>query len=112
MQILSPEFLSEYKKPIINIHHSFLPSFKGAEPYRQAYDRGVKIIGASAHYVTEVLDEGPIIEQVVERVSHRDDVEALKRKGRNLEKVALSNAIHTHIEHRIIRYRNKTIVFS
>ncbi len=111
MQILTPEFFDDYPKDIINIHHSFLPSFKGANPYRQAYDRGVKIIGATAHYVTPELDEGPIIEQIVDRVSHRDDPEDLKRKGRNLEKMALVNAIHAHIEHRVIRYKNKTVVF-
>ena len=111
MQILSEEFLHSYTNDIINIHHSFLPSFKGADPYRQAYERGVKVIGATAHYVTGDLDEGPIIEQIVERVSHRDTVEALKRKGRNLEKLALANAIRAHIEHRVIRDRNKTVVF-
>ncbi len=111
MQIVSDEFINEYQRDIINIHHSFLPSFKGANPYRQAYDRGVKVIGATAHYVTGDLDEGPIIEQVVERVSHRDKPEDLKRKGRNLEKLALANAIRAHIERRIIRYKNKTIVF-
>lgn len=111
MQILSSGFLNDFGKDIINIHHSFLPSFKGADPYRQAYERGVKIIGATAHYVTIDLDEGPIIEQCVERVSHRDNVDALRRKGRNLEKLALSNAVRAHCEHRIIRYQNKTIVF-
>jgi formyltetrahydrofolate deformylase len=111
MQILSGDFLEDYGRDVINIHHSFLPSFKGADPYRQAYDRGVKVIGATAHYVTANLDEGPIIEQVVERVSHRDEVAALKRKGKNLEKVALANAIAAHVEHRVIRYENKTIVF-
>jgi formyltetrahydrofolate deformylase len=111
MQILTPYFMDNYPHDIINIHHSFLPSFKGANPYQQAYDRGVKLIGATAHYVTLELDEGPIIEQMVERVSHRDNVEVLKRKGKNLEKIALVNAIHAHIEHRIIKYRNKTVVF-
>ncbi|MFP4015001.1 MAG: formyltetrahydrofolate deformylase [Chitinispirillaceae bacterium] len=112
MQILSPFLLSEYKKDIINIHHSFLPSFKGANPYRQAYNRGVKVIGATAHFVTADLDEGPIIEQVVERVSHRDDEKMMKKKGKNLEKLALANAIGLYSEHRIIRFQNKTIVFS
>ncbi|MFW5775055.1 MAG: formyltetrahydrofolate deformylase [Chitinivibrionales bacterium] len=112
MQILSGYFIAGYGKDIINIHHSFLPSFKGANPYRQAYDRGVKVIGATAHYVTEDLDEGPIIEQVVENVSHRDTVQDLKRKGKHLEKIALANAIRAHIEHRVIRFRNKTIVFA
>lgn len=111
MQILTPVFIDGYPRDVINIHHSFLPSFKGANPYQQAYDRGVKLIGATAHYVTLELDEGPIIAQAVERVSHRDNVEDLKRKGKNLEKTALVNAIHAHIEHRVIRYRNKTIVF-
>mgnify|MGYP000216547837 CR=1 FL=1 len=112
MQILTPQFLKAYGRDIINIHHSFLPSFKGADPYRQAYERGVKLIGATAHYVTEDLDEGPIIEQLVDRVSHRDNIEMLKRKGKNLEKLALANAIQAHAEHRIIRYCNKTIVFT
>jgi len=111
MQIISDDFLKAYGKDIINIHHSFLPSFKGANPYRQAYERGVKVIGATAHYVTSDLDEGPIIEQVVEHVSHRDTIDALKSKGRNLEKRALANAIMAHLEHRIIRFENKTIVF-
>lgn len=112
MQILSPGFLHEYGREVINIHHSFLPSFKGADPYRQAWERGVKIIGATAHYVTGDLDEGPIIEQTVTPVSHRDDVEALKRKGRNLEKLALANAVRAHLEHRVIRFDNRTIVFA
>jgi formyltetrahydrofolate deformylase len=112
MQIISPDFINSYNRDIINIHHSFLPSFKGADPYRQAYERGVKVIGATAHYVTPQLDEGPIIEQMVEKVTHRDNVESLKRKGRNLEKTALANAIMAHIEHRVIRFENKTIVFS
>lgn len=111
MQILTDGFLAAYKKDLINIHHSFLPSFKGANPYKQAYDRGVKVIGATAHFVTPELDEGPIIEQVVERVSHKDRTDDLKRKGKNLEKIALANAIRVYIEHRIIRYQNKTIVF-
>jgi formyltetrahydrofolate deformylase len=112
MQIFTPQFFAGYTNDIINIHHSFLPSFKGSDPYRQAYEKGVKVIGATAHYVSVELDEGPIIEQLVERVSHRDNVEVLKRKGRNLEKLALANAIQAHIEHRIIRYQNKTIVFA
>lgn len=111
MRILSDGFLAAYKRDIINIHHSFLPSFKGADPYRQAYERGVKIIGATAHYVTPALDEGPIIEQMVERVYYKDTVEDLKRKGRNLEKLALANAIHAHLDHRIIRHAQRTIVF-
>ncbi|MDX9972696.1 MAG: formyltetrahydrofolate deformylase [FCB group bacterium] len=111
MQILTESFMNGYTKDIINIHHSFLPSFKGANPYRQAYERGVKLIGATAHYVTLDLDEGPIIEQLVTHVSHRDNPDDLKRKGKNLEKIALVNAIQAHIEHRVIRYKNKTVVF-
>lgn len=111
MQIISSDFIESYGKDIINIHHSFLPSFKGANPYRQAYERGVKIIGATAHYVTADLDEGPIIEQMVERVSHRDTVDDLKRKGRNLEKLALANALLMRMQSRIIRFQNRTIVF-
>lgn len=111
MQILSGDFIREYGRDIINIHHSFLPSFVGADPYRQAYLRGVKIIGATAHFVTEDLDEGPIIEQMVERVNHRYDVAGLKRLGRNLEQLALARAVHAQLEHRILRYRNKTVVF-
>ncbi len=110
MQVLSADFLRAYGKDVINIHHSFLPSFKGADPYRQAYDRGVKIIGATAHFATTDLDEGPIIEQVVGPVSHKDSVEDLRQKGRELERAALANAIRAYIEHRVIRYRNKTII--
>ena len=112
MQILSADFIERFGGDIINIHHSFLPSFMGADPYRQAWERGVKIIGATAHYVTEKLDEGPIIEQIVERVSHRDDVDSLRRKGKNLERQALYTAILAHTERRILRCRNKTIVFA
>lgn len=112
MQILSPKFIEAYGRDIINIHHSFLPSFKGAAPYKQAFDRGVKVIGATAHFVTDDLDEGPIIEQVVSKVSHRDSVESLMRKGQNLEKQALAQAVHDYTEYRIIRYHHKTIVFS
>jgi formyltetrahydrofolate deformylase len=111
MQILSESFISSFNKPIINIHHSFLPSFKGANPYRQAYERGVKLIGATSHYVTADLDEGPIIEQVVDRVSHRDNVDTLMRKGKKLEQIALANALRAHTEFRVLRYSNKTIVF-
>jgi len=110
MQVLTSDFLVKYGRDVINIHHSFLPSFKGADPYRQAYDRGVKIIGATAHFATTDLDEGPIIEQVVGPVSHKDTVEDLRAKGRDLEKAALANAIRMYVEHRVIRYRNKTIV--
>ena len=111
MQIVSDGFLAAYKKDIINIHHSFLPSFKGANPYRQAYDRGVKVIGATSHFVTPQLDEGPIIEQVVERVYYKDTLEDLKRKGRNLEQQALANAIRAYANHRVIRVGQKTVVF-
>lgn len=112
MQILSSDFLDQFKKPIINIHHSFLPSFKGADPYRQAFDRGVKVIGATAHYVTPDLDEGPITAQMVSPVSHRDSAESMRRKGKHMEKVTLLEAIQLHIDHRVIPYENKTIVFS
>lgn len=111
MQILSNEFVSRYPQRIINIHHSFLPAFVGARPYHQAFERGVKIIGATSHYVTEVLDDGPIIEQDVVRVSHRDTVEDLIRKGRDLEKVVLSRAVRWHVENRVLVYGNKTVVF-
>lgn len=111
MQILSDSFLREYSNDIINIHHSFLPSFKGANPYRQAFDRGVKVIGATAHFVTADLDEGPIITQMVESVSHRDGVDDLVRTGKNLEKRSFSAAIHAYIDYKIIRYKNRTIVF-
>ena len=111
MQILSNEFVNRYPQRIINIHHSFLPAFVGARPYRQAFERGVKLIGATSHYVTEVLDDGPIIEQDVVRVSHRDTVEDLIRKGRDLEKVVLSRAVRAHAENRVLVYGNKTVVF-
>ena len=111
MQILSNNFVIRYPQRIINIHHSFLPAFVGARPYHQAFERGVKLIGATSHYVTEVLDDGPIIEQDVVRVSHRDTVEDLIRKGRDLEKVVLSRAVRLHIESRVLVYGNKTVVF-
>jgi formyltetrahydrofolate deformylase len=111
MQILSNDFVNRYPQRIINIHHSFLPAFVGARPYHQAFERGVKLIGATSHYVTEVLDDGPIIEQDVVRVSHRDTVEDLIRKGRDLEKVVLSRAVRWHIENRVLLYGNKTVVF-
>ncbi|HMS85957.1 MAG TPA: formyltetrahydrofolate deformylase [Nitrospira sp.] len=111
MQILSAEFLTQVGCPVINIHHSFLPAFIGANPYRQAYDRGVKIIGATAHYATQDLDEGPIIEQDVIRVGHRDTVEDLVRKGRDLEEVVLARAVRRHIERRVLVYGRKTVVF-
>jgi formyltetrahydrofolate deformylase len=111
MQILSHEFISEYLYRIINIHHSFLPAFVGAKPYHQAFARGVKLIGATSHYVTDVLDDGPIIEQDVVRISHRDTVETLIEKGRDLEKLVLSRAVRWHIENRVLLYANKTVVF-
>ncbi len=111
MQILSNDFVNRYPQRIINIHHSFLPAFVGARPYHQAFERGVKLIGATSHYVTEVLDDGPIIEQDVVRVSHQDTVEDLIRKGRDLEKVVLSRAVRWHVENRVLLYGNKTVVF-
>lgn len=111
MQILSNEFVNEYPQRIINIHHSFLPAFVGAKPYQQAFQRGVKLIGATSHYVTEVLDDGPIIEQDVVRISHRDSLDDLLQKGRDLEKVVLSRAVRWHIENRVLLYGNKTVVF-
>lgn len=111
MQILSNEFISEFQNPIINIHHSFLPAFIGAKPYHQAYKRGVKIIGATAHYATADLDQGPIIEQDIQRISHRDSIEDLMHKGKDLEKIVLSRAVKMHIENRILTYANKTVVF-
>ncbi|WP_028589649.1 formyltetrahydrofolate deformylase [Paenibacillus massiliensis] len=111
MQIISPKFIEHYRNRIINIHHSFLPAFVGGKPYAQAYNRGVKIIGATAHYVTEELDGGPIIEQDVQRVSHRDDVNELKRIGRTIERVVLARAVKWHVEDRILVHENKTVVF-
>lgn len=111
MQVLSADFVNCYPNQIINIHHSFLPAFIGAKPYHRAYARGVKIIGATSHYVTDEVDEGPIIEQCVSRVSHRDRIEDLIRKGRDQEKVALAYAVRMHLEHRILTYGNKTVVF-
>jgi formyltetrahydrofolate deformylase len=112
MQILGPDFVAQYLLRILNIHHSFLPAFIGAKPYHQAYERGVKLIGATSHYVTSHLDEGPIIEQDVVRVSHRDTVPDMIRKGRDLEKVVLSRAVRWHLENRVLVYRNKTVVFN
>ncbi len=111
MRILSPRAIAAYPNRIINIHHSFLPAFAGANPYRQAHDRGVKLIGATAHYATEDLDEGPIIDQETVRVSHRDDVAGLTRAGRDLETIVLARAVRAHLEHRILVYGRKTIVF-
>jgi formyltetrahydrofolate deformylase len=111
MQILSPTFVESYANRIINIHHSFLPAFAGARPYHQAHERGVKIIGATAHYVTGELDAGPIICQDVTRVSHRDTVADLARNGRDLETIVLARAVHRHLENRIVVYGNKTVIF-
>ena len=111
MQILTPEFVDHFENRIINIHHSFLPAFIGANPYKRAYERGVKLIGATSHYVTNDLDEGPIIEQDVDRVDHRDDVVALKKKGSRIERRVLAKAVKWHLENRIIVEGNKTIVF-
>jgi formyltetrahydrofolate deformylase len=111
MQVLSPNFVTRYPSRIINIHHSFLPAFIGAKPYHRAFERGVKLIGATSHYVTEVLDEGPIIEQDLARISHRDQLEDLIQKGKDLEKVVLSRAVRWHIENRILLYSNKTVIF-
>ncbi len=111
MQILSDRFVSEFRNRIINIHHSFLPAFVGAKPYHRAYERGVKIIGATSHYVTEELDQGPIIEQDVVRVTHRDSVEDMIRKGRDLEKLVLARAVKWHLENKILVYDNKTVIF-
>jgi formyltetrahydrofolate deformylase len=111
MQILSPDFIANHGKRIINIHHSFLPAFIGAKPHHQAFARGVKLLGATAHYVTDVLDDGPIIDQDVIRISHRDSLEDLVQKGRDLEKIVLSRAVRWHLEHRVLQYANKTVVF-
>lgn len=111
MQILSPEFVDRFSS-IINIHHSFLPAFAGANPYQRAYDRGVKIIGATAHYVTADLDEGPIIEQDVVRVSHRDNAKDLIRKGKDLERMVLARAVRSHLQNRVLVYDNRTVVFA
>ncbi len=112
MQVLGPRLIEPYRHRIINIHHSFLPAFAGGRPYAQAHARGVKLIGATAHYATEDLDEGPIIEQDVVRISHRDSLEDLLQKGRDLEKVVLSRAVRWHIENRVLVYGNKTVVFT
>ncbi len=111
MQVLSPDFLSHFTQ-VINIHHSFLPAFAGANPYQRAYERGVKIIGATAHYATPDLDQGPIIEQDVVRVSHRDDVNDLIRKGKDLERVVLARAVRLHLHNRVLVYGNRTVVFA
>ena len=111
MQILSQDFVARYPAAIINVHHSFLPAFTGARPYHAAHARGVKLIGATSHYVTEILDDGPIIEQDVARISHRDQVEDLVARGRDLERLVLSRAIRWHLDRRILCYGNKTVVF-
>ena len=111
MQILSPAFVARHPSSIINVHHSFLPAFTGARPYHAAHQRGVKLIGATSHYVTEILDDGPIIEQDVARVSHRDQVEDLVARGRDLERLVLSRAVRWHLDRRILCYGNKTVVF-
>ncbi len=111
MQVLTPGFVAEFPYRIINVHHSFLPAFSGAKPYHQAFARGVKLIGATSHYVSEALDDGPIIEQDVQRVSHRDQLADLVEKGRDLERMVLSRAIRWHLSHRILCYGNKTVVF-
>jgi formyltetrahydrofolate deformylase len=111
MQVLSPGFIEQFPNRIINIHHSFLPAFAGAKPYHAAHERGVKVIGATSHYVTSDLDAGPIIEQDVTHISHKDTVEELIKKGRDLEKIVLSHAVEKHIERKILTYKNRTIVF-
>jgi formyltetrahydrofolate deformylase len=111
MQILSPSFVAHYPAAIINVHHSFLPAFTGAKPYHAAHARGVKLIGATSHYVTDILDDGPIIEQDVARISHRDQVEDLVARGRDLERIVLSRAVRWHLDRRILCYGNKTVVF-
>jgi formyltetrahydrofolate deformylase len=111
MQVLSADFLQRFGRPVINIHHSFLPAFAGGRPYHQAHERGVKLIGATAHYATAVLDDGPIIHQDVARITHRHDVNDLVRRGRDLEKLVLAQAVRWHLENRVLAYGNKTVVF-
>ena len=112
MQIISPELIAQYPNRIINIHHSFLPAFIGAKPYHAAYERGVKLIGATSHYVTSDLDAGPIIEQDIARISHKNTIEHLVRKGKDLEKIVLARAVNKHVQHKILAYKNKTIIFN
>ena len=112
MQIISPEMIAAYPNKIINIHHSFLPAFVGAKPYHAAYTRGVKLIGATSHYVTQDLDAGPIIEQDVTRITHKDTIQDLINKGKDLEKIVLSVAVQKHIERKILSYKNKTVIFN
>ena len=111
MQVLSPDFVARYPRRIINVHHSFLPAFIGAKPYHRAFERGVKLIGATSHYVTDDLDEGPIIDQDVVRISHRDAIGDLLEKGRDLEKIVLARAVYAHLMHQILVYDNRTVVF-
>jgi formyltetrahydrofolate deformylase len=111
MQVLSPGFCARWPERIVNIHHSFLPAFQGARPYHQAHERGVKVIGVTAHYATAELDDGPIIDQDVLRVSHRDDVDDLRRKGRDLEVAVLARAVRAHVEHKVLVYGRRTVVF-
>jgi len=112
MQVVSENFINQYPNKIINIHHSFLPAFVGAKPYHAAFERGVKLIGATSHYVTTELDAGPIIEQDIARISHKDTVKALIHKGQDLEKIVLSRAVEKHIEHKVLTYKNKTVLFN
>ena len=112
MQVISEQMINAYPNKIINIHHSFLPAFVGAKPYHAAFQRGVKIIGATSHYVTTELDAGPIIEQDVVRITHKDSIEDLVNKGKDLEKIVLSRAVQKHIERKVLAYKNKTVIFS
>ena len=112
MQVISEKMIAEYPNRIINIHHSFLPAFVGAKPYHAAFERGVKIIGATSHYVTNDLDAGPIIEQDVVRITHKDTPQDLVNKGKDLEKIVLSRAVQKHIERKVLAYKNKTVLFS
>ncbi|MEG0010611.1 MAG: formyltetrahydrofolate deformylase [Muribaculaceae bacterium] len=112
MQVLSEDFITRYPKKIINIHHSFLPAFVGAKPYHAAFERGVKLIGATSHYVTTELDAGPIIEQDIVRITHKDTIADLVHKGRDLEKIVLSRAVEKHIQRKVLAYKNKTVVFN
>ncbi len=112
MQVISEKMIKSYPNKIINIHHSFLPAFVGAKPYHAAFERGVKIIGATSHYVTTELDAGPIIEQDVVRITHKDAIEDLVSKGKDLEKIVLSRAVNKHIERKVLAYKNKTVIFS
>ena len=112
MQVISEQMINAYPNRIINIHHSFLPAFVGAKPYHSAFERGVKIIGATSHYVTTELDAGPIIEQDVVRITHKDTVQDLVNKGKDLEKIVLSRAVQKHIERKVLAYKNKTVIFN